>query len=36
MDPSLEVPEHYIENELKMYLNDRFEVEPKIPLMKDY
>jgi hypothetical protein len=36
MDSSLEVPDHYIENELKMYLNDRFEIEPKIPLMKDY
>jgi hypothetical protein len=35
MDPSMEVPEHYIENELKMYLNDKFEVSPKIPLMKD-
>jgi len=35
IDPSLEVPEHYIENELKMYLNKRFEVSPEIPLMKD-
>ena len=33
MDPSMEVPEHYIENELKMYLNERFEIKPKIPLM---
>jgi len=35
MDPEQEVPDHYIENELKMYLNNRFEVSPKIPLMKD-
>jgi len=28
----MEVPEHYIENELKSYLNDNFEVDPQIPL----
>jgi hypothetical protein len=32
MDPDMEVPEHYIENELKTYLNDNFEVNPQIPL----
>ncbi len=32
MDPDMEVPEHYIENELKTYLNDNFEVDPRIPL----
>ena len=32
MDPDTEVPEHYIENELKTYLNDNFEVDPQIPL----
>ncbi len=32
MDPDMEVPEHYIENELKTYLNDNFEVDPQIPL----
>ena len=29
------VPDHYIENELKMYLNDKFDVNPEIPLKKD-
>ena len=29
------VPDHYIENELKMYLNDTFDVNPEIPLKKD-
>ena len=28
----LEVPEHYIENELKSYLNTRFDINPNIPL----
>lgn len=27
-----EVPKHYIENELKMYLNKNFDVTPQIPL----
>lgn len=26
------VPDHYIENALKSYVNDRFDVEPEIPL----
>ena len=28
------VPDHYIENELKKYLNDNFDVTPEIPLKK--
>jgi hypothetical protein len=32
MDSKLEVPAHYIENELKDYLNRNYEVSPKIPL----
>lgn len=28
------VPDHYIENELKKYLNDNFDIEPEIPLKK--
>ena len=28
------VPDHYIENELKIYLNDNFDVTPEIPLKK--
>lgn len=32
MDSNMEVPEHYIENELKDYLNRNFEVNPEIPL----
>lgn len=31
MDSNLEVPDHYIENELKDYLNRNFEIDPKIP-----
>jgi hypothetical protein len=27
-----EVPDHYIENELKSYLNERFDIDPNIPL----
>lgn len=30
--PNGEVPEHYIENELKSYLNKRYDIEPEIPL----
>ena len=26
------VPDHYVENELKQYINDRFDVDPEIPL----
>jgi hypothetical protein len=32
MGSDVEVPEHYIENELKDYLNRNFEVNPEIPL----
>lgn len=28
------VPDHYIENELKKYLNDNFDIDPEIPLKK--
>jgi len=28
------VPEHYVENELKQYLNDNYDVDPEIPLKK--
>ena len=28
------VPDNYIENELKQYLNDNFDVTPEIPLKK--
>jgi hypothetical protein len=31
-DQNDEVPEHYIENELKSYLNKRYDIEPGIPL----
>jgi hypothetical protein len=30
----MSVPDHYIENELKQYLNDNFDVSPEIPLKK--
>lgn len=33
-NPDGEVPEHYIENQLKRYLNRRFDVDPEIPLRK--
>jgi hypothetical protein len=29
------VPDHFIENELKIYLNDNFDIDPEIPLKKD-
>jgi hypothetical protein len=29
------VPDHYIENELKKYLNDNYDVDPRIPLKED-
>jgi len=32
MDPLTEVPDHYIENELKKYLNDHYSIDPEIPL----
>jgi hypothetical protein len=31
-NPDTEVPEHYIENEFKKYLNDNYNVNPQIPL----
>jgi hypothetical protein len=31
-NPDEEVPEYYIENELKIYLNTRFDIDPQIPL----
>ena len=31
-DLDKEVPENYIENELKAYLNDKFAIDPEIPL----
>lgn len=31
-DPDEEVPEHYIENQLKRYLNRKFDIDPEIPL----
>ena len=34
-DPNKEVPENYIENELKDYINKNFEVNPPIPLKPD-
>ncbi len=32
MDAEDEVPNHYIENELKSYLNDHYAIDPEIPL----
>jgi len=32
MDQDLEVPDNYIENQLKRYLNRRYDVDPEIPL----
>lgn len=34
-DPNSEVPDHYIENELKSYLNQSFGVDPMIPLKEE-
>lgn len=31
-DDDKKVPDHFIENELKIYLNDIFHIDPKIPL----
>lgn len=33
-DPNEEVPNHYVENELKSYLNNEFDINPEIPLKK--
>ena len=35
IDSNMEVPEHYIENELKNYLNINFEINPEIQLKKN-
>jgi hypothetical protein len=35
MEADLEVPEHYIENELKKYLNKNYNIDPKIPLKEE-
>lgn len=32
LDRLSEVPEHFVENEFKSYLNNRFKVNPKLPL----
>jgi hypothetical protein len=32
MDSNLEVPDHFIENELRTYINDKFLIDPKIPI----
>jgi hypothetical protein len=32
MGPDEEVPEHYIENELKTFLNKNYDIDPEIPL----
>jgi hypothetical protein len=32
-DDNAKVPDHYIENELKRYLNENFDVSPEIPLI---
>lgn len=34
-NPDEEVPDHYIENQLKRYLNTRFDVDPEIPLREN-
>ncbi len=31
-DPDAEVPDHYIENQFKTFLNNNYEIDPKIPL----
>lgn len=36
MDQDIEVPPHYIENELKIYINSTFGVSPEIPLKEGY
>ena len=35
-DPDTVVPEHYIENELKEFINQNFDVNPRIPLKEEY
>ena len=34
IDPDLEVPDYYIENELKSYLNKNYGIVPEISLRK--
>ena len=34
-DQNEEVPEYYIENELKVYLNREYNINPEIPLKYD-
>lgn len=36
MDLSEVVPDYFVENELKKYINDNFNVDPKIPLKEGY
>lgn len=36
MEMDKEVPDYFVENELKIYINDRFNVDPKIPLKEGY
>ena len=35
MNPDEEVPDHFIENELKQYINDNYKIDTEIPLKKD-
>lgn len=35
MNPDDEVPDHFIEDELKKYLNNNYNIEPPIPLKSD-
>ena len=35
MNPDDEVPDHFIENELKQYINDNYKIDPLIPLKSD-
>lgn len=35
IDPDTEVPPHYIENEMKVYINKNYDVYPEIPLRKE-
>ena len=34
IDPNKVVPDNYIENELKRYLNDKYKIDPQIPLKR--
>lgn len=35
MNPDDEVPDHFIENELKQYINDNYKIDPSIPLKEN-